>query len=203
MPECEYCGDELHANSLLRHKRAKHDDFLPVRCPTCDTGFETQSGMRRHHSQVHDETLAKETRKCSECGEEFECWEYREYHSTCSNECRRASQASTIKGDGNPNWEEGYERPNYGTTWEEKREEILKRDGYECRICGRSESMKDPLHVHHLVKVKKFDDPDNAHMRDNLITLCSSHHRLVETGRIECPEPEAIDEVDVDDVLEY
>lgn len=189
----------------MRHKRAKHDDFLPVRCPTCDTGFETKSGMRRHHTRVHDETLAKETRECSECGEEFECWEYRNYHSTCSNECRRASQSETIEGEGNPNYVGPGNRrtTDYGSTWQLKREEILERDGYECRICGKGDTAKEPLHVHHLTKVRKFDDPDNAHTRDNLITLCPSHHRLVETGRIECPDPEAIDEVDVDDVLEY
>lgn len=97
----------------------------------------------------------------------------------------------------------GYDRRDYGNTWEEKREEALERDGYECRICGKSQSVKYPLHVHHVVKVKKFDDPDNAHTRDNLITLCKTHHRLVETGRIECPDPESIDEVNVDDPLDY
>lgn len=96
----------------------------------------------------------------------------------------------------------GHKRRDYGNTWDEKREEALERDNYECRICGKSQSIKKPLHVHHVVKVKKFDDPDNAHTRDNLITLCKAHHRLVETGRIECPEPEAIDDVDVDDPLD-
>lgn len=92
---------------------------------------------------------------------------------------------------------------DYGDTWDERRKEALERDGYECRICGKGQSIKEPLHVHHIVKVKKFDNPDNAHTRDNLITLCKTHHRLVETGRIDCPDPEAIDDVYVDDPLDY
>ncbi|AGM11698.1 HNH protein [Halovirus HCTV-5] len=203
MPKCEYCGDELASDStLIRHKKNLHSDWLPWHCPTCGDGFESESGMRRHHTMVHDESLAKETRECRICGEEFECWEYRT-QETCGGDCMRDAQSETIKGEGNPNYRDGYERPRYGSTWDEKREMVLERDNYECRVCGRGQMVSDPLHVHHLVKVKKFDDPDNAHTRDNLITLCATHHRLVETGRIECPDPEAIDEVDVDDVLDY
>jgi len=189
------------------HVRSHHSELLDHDCPACDEAFRTQAGMKQHHAKTHGETLSFVEKECEWCGDTFDVDENRletedEFTGRfCTDDCYR--DWFRDERENHPAWKGGYERIDYGTTWEEKREEILERDRYECRVCGRSESMKDPLHVHHLVKVKKFDNPDDAHTRNNLITLCSSHHRLVETGRIECPEPEAIDEVDVDDVLEY
>jgi 5-methylcytosine-specific restriction endonuclease McrA len=97
----------------------------------------------------------------------------------------------------------GYKRIDYGDTWDEKREDALERDGYECRICGKGQSIKEPLHVHHITKVRKFLNPDNAHTLDNMITLCKTHHRLVETGRIDCPDPNEVDKSNVDNPLDF
>lgn len=61
--------------------------------------------------------------------------------------------------------------------WKQKREEILRRDGYSCVICKHSKE----LQVHHrqyhfIVENNKFslpwEYPDNL-----LITLCESCHR--------------------------
>mgnify|MGYP006276793303 CR=1 FL=1 len=55
--------------------------------------------------------------------------------------------------------------------WDSKRKKILKRDGFKCRECGRSNV---ELHVHHLKYGEKtaWDVPD-----DWLITLCDEHHK--------------------------
>lgn len=55
-----------------------------------------------------------------------------------------------------------------------KRMEILKRDGYRCRCCGRSPSnhVDIELHVHH---IRPFGQRGVTH-EDNLITLCSTCH---------------------------
>lgn len=94
-------------------------------------------------------------------------------------------------------------RRDYGGDWKEKRKEAMERDNHSCRVCGSPGSFYKPLHVHHVIPVKEFDDVSVAHERHNLITLCKTHHRLVETGRIDCPDPEDIDDVDQGDVLDY
>lgn len=38
--------------------------------------------------------------------------------------------------------------------WREKREEILRRDKYTCKWCGRQESDTVKLHVHHLTYIR-------------------------------------------------
>ncbi|WP_164491876.1 HNH endonuclease [Staphylospora marina] len=54
------------------------------------------------------------------------------------------------------------------------KEQVKKRDGYACRICKKDTD----LHVHHRIKRKNGGD----HSMENLITLCGSCHRAVETG---------------------
>jgi DEAD/DEAH box helicase domain-containing protein len=68
---------------------------------------------------------------------------------------------------------------DYGPAWEKQRNLARERDQYRCRICGLSESGK-PHHVHHKVPFRMFVDPDKANELDNLVTLCSSCHRLAE-----------------------
>lgn len=64
-----------------------------------------------------------------------------------------------------------------GDISEKTREEVLKRDSYECQVCKR----KDSLHLHHLIKRKNGGNHD----ADNLITLCASCHRHIETGDLD------------------
>lgn len=51
---------------------------------------------------------------------------------------------------------------------------VLERDEYLCQICSKDTG----LHVHHKVKRKNGGN----HELDNLITLCVSCHRAIETG---------------------
>lgn len=50
----------------------------------------------------------------------------------------------------------------------ELRPEILRRDGYRCRCCGRAEHEVWTLEVHHRL-IRKHGGPDT---RENLVTLC-------------------------------
>lgn len=55
--------------------------------------------------------------------------------------------------------------------WQKRRKEILSRDGWCCRLCGKSDGQ---LHVHHLQYLpghKPWEYKD-----DDLITLCASCH---------------------------
>lgn len=92
-------------------------------------------------------------------------------------------------GEDNPAWEGGHQH-GYGYNWEAQRAKARKRDGYQCRRCGmtQTEHVEETnlrLHVHHIEKKANFInedgefDPDEANRLDNLITLCSRcHHRL-------------------------
>ena len=64
-----------------------------------------------------------------------------------------------------------------GDISERTRDEVLERDSYECQVCKR----KDSLHLHHLIK-RKYGGNHDA---ENLITLCASCHRHIETGDLD------------------
>ena len=68
---------------------------------------------------------------------------------------------------------------NYGSTWEKQRNLTRERDQYRCMICGLPEADK-PHHVHHKVPFRLFTDVKKANELENLITLCSTCHRLAE-----------------------
>lgn len=52
------------------------------------------------------------------------------------------------------------------------REQVLKRDGYRCRVCGRPGRGKWSIVVHHRV-------PGVSEL-DRMIALCPRHHGIVE-----------------------
>ena len=75
-----------------------------------------------------------------------------------------------------PNWKDSYNEDLNDERWKEKREKILKRDGYKCRWCGSI----DRLQVHHKYynkypdgsRVRAWDYPDDA-----LMVLCDDCHK--------------------------
>ncbi|UBF23091.1 HNH endonuclease [Haloarcula virus HCTV-16] len=46
-------------------------------CPTCGDGFESEVGMKSHHTQEHGESLVRRESGCKHCGDTFE-WYPRE-----------------------------------------------------------------------------------------------------------------------------
>ena len=67
--------------------------------------------------------------------------------------------------------------------WQKKRLEIMKRDGFQCKKCGDTES---PLHVHH----KKYIDGNDPWEYPNkfLITLCEECHEEIEDIKKDLPD---------------
>ncbi len=59
----------------------------------------------------------------------------------------------------------------------ELREEILERDGYECRVCYSIES----LSVHHIVP-RRYKHLVNFDIdcKENLVILCWKHHEMAD-----------------------
>ena len=69
--------------------------------------------------------------------------------------------------------------------WRNKREEILERDGYMCRLCEAERAARrynpDRLSVHH---IEPISEAWGLRLKDdNLITLCDKHHDQAERGR--------------------
>lgn len=61
--------------------------------------------------------------------------------------------------------------------WKDKRQEILQRDDYECRMCSCSGSEDNPLEVHH--RFYYCNSYAWQYNNNALITLCARCHTLV------------------------
>jgi DEAD/DEAH box helicase domain-containing protein len=72
--------------------------------------------------------------------------------------------------------------PNdYGPTWPKMRDMARARDGFRCQVCGVPEGDK-AHHVHHKIPFRMFDTAIQANQLANLITVCNSCHRKIETA---------------------
>jgi DEAD/DEAH box helicase domain-containing protein len=70
---------------------------------------------------------------------------------------------------------------NYGASWAKQRDRARARDDYRCQVCGTAEQDR-AHHVHHKSPFRQFDSLIIANHLSNLVTLCPSCHRRVETA---------------------
>jgi DEAD/DEAH box helicase domain-containing protein len=82
-------------------------------------------------------------------------------------------------------------RGDRGPNWDEQRRRARARDDYRCRHCGAPERPKRGHDVHHVEPFRTFgyvrgrnDNYLEANRLENLVTLCPSCHRRVETDRM-------------------
>nr|WP_225741153.1 HNH endonuclease signature motif containing protein [Halorussus halophilus] len=99
----------------------------------------------------------------------------------CGLDCYGDWLSENVVGESHHQWEGG--EIDYGQQWWRVRREALERDDYTCQNCGKSKSElgRNP-DVHHIVRVRDFDKPEQAHVLDNVVSLCRSCHRNVEAG---------------------
>lgn len=72
--------------------------------------------------------------------------------------------------------------PNdYGPNWHKQRDLARARDEFRCQICGMLEGVT-AHHVHHKIPFRMFETAAQANQLANLITVCSSCHRKIETA---------------------
>lgn len=66
--------------------------------------------------------------------------------------------------------------------WQRKRLEIMQRDGFKCRECGKDD---ETLHVHHVAysRGEPWDTPDHL-----LICLCHECHDERHSAEAECKD---------------
>ena len=91
----------------------------------------------------------------------------------------RAKISIARRGSGNGHWLGGISRLPYAWTFnDELKEEVRRRDGYKCQLCGVPQAeCKKKLPVHHIDYSKGNSDPVN------LVTLCHSCHARTNENR--------------------
>jgi 5-methylcytosine-specific restriction endonuclease McrA len=128
-----------------------------------------------------NDNYARETVSCDNCGEEHTRPRYRTKNRDnmyCSRECHTEHilERGLFHDEDSPL----YEKPadgEYGDNWDKIAKEVRKRDNYTCQACGKEQSSCDrKLDVHHVVPLRKFNDPKKANEFDNLIALCRYCH---------------------------
>lgn len=62
----------------------------------------------------------------------------------------------------------------YTIAYQNWREKVLERDNYQCVLCGKKSTKREPLNVHHVLPYSIF--PTLRKTIHNGITLCRFHH---------------------------
>lgn len=173
--ECERCGDEFSYYP---------SDKEGIYCSDCiETAEELpELGTDRYAERV--------TKTCDQCAEEIEVLQSRDERETvrfCGRKCRDQWLSENYRGEKHHRWKG--EDVTYGGRWWEVRRLARERDDNTCQNCGISKSeLEDTPHVHHIKPIREFDDPQEAHSLDNVVTLCPSCHHRVEHGSIPVPD---------------
>lgn len=172
--DCDRCGDEF--------------EYYPsekpgIYCSGCIRRGEglAQLGPSRVGPRVELE--------CEHCGGVFDALRSRIGRGPtrfCSVGCHGRWTAKNYNGDEHHAWKPG--RTEYASGWLYARRRALERDEYRCQRCGVGrDRLETNPHVHHIVPIKEFDDPADAHELRNLVTLCPRCHPKVEHGVVELP----------------
>lgn len=114
------------------------------------------------------------------------------YGKVCSRECmirwiktnpiRKLKISLAFRGEKHPNWQGGPLVIQHQSAWERLASSIRDRDGHKCKKCGKHESKNGgkALEVHHIVPRRECLSMEIANHPDNLVSLCTSCHMLVE-----------------------
>jgi len=171
--ECANCGD---TKRVPRSRSERHDrHFCSDECES-----EWKSLNLTGVANPNAETVYVE---CAACGDEFHISRCRtEYADNvfCDRDCYADWQASHQTGENHPNFSGGYRR-YYGDEWYERRDKVRDRDGGVCRVCETpTDENGRELPVHHIIPVRTFDDPNEAHTMANMVQVCDECHPMME-----------------------
>ncbi len=119
---------------------------------------------------------------CRQCGKEIK--RRNKYKAIfCSRTCTGKWASENKSGSNSYAWKGPEKRKNetYSPEWTPQlRTQIRRRDDFNCQACSRFQRALD---VHHIDGDKWNCDPGN------LISLCRSCHRFIESGSKVCPQP--------------
>lgn len=200
--ECTYCEEEFVARSgtdreycskrcAIIDRTGKYTDHGHSTCVFCGSSFRESSGQanrfcsRQCFHAWRSENISGDShwqyssieKICEECGDAYTVQPARVERSRfCTRECLNKANS----GEGAFNWKGGHAN-YYGENWHRMRRVVRTRDCFRCRKCGMHEDeCETGLHVHHIVPLREFDEPEEANTPSNLVTVCPSCHGEVE-----------------------
>lgn len=171
MRECKACGSEF---SCYLGELEKGRSGAGTYCSKeCMYEWRSKNVRGEKHPLYIDSAV-----NCQYCGDKFQKRPAKiEAHDKhfCSRSCHGEWISENNTRDNHPRWKGGH--VEYGEGWYSARREALDRDNHTCQDCGAHQSDLDRgPSVHHITPVRKFDNPNEAHHLDNLVTLCQSCH---------------------------
>lgn len=199
--ESRFCSNDCKFDYIHEQNRGSGERVV-VPCDNCGADIERHPNEVRDNvfcnQKCHGEWLSGENHhnwkggdvevECCVCGDTKEVPPNRaekfDRHFCYEKGCRYEWISENHSGEDNPRWKGGVSH-GYPGGWKSTRQEIRKRDNYQCRACGTTqeehlEEVGCKLDVHHVVPVREFDDPADAHSKGNLVTACRSCHMKYE-----------------------
>lgn len=178
---CNQCGETI-----------KRNDSQVLDKIFCSTDCQHKWRKENMTGEDHPKYEGLKT-KCAHCDKEFEINRYELENSDknfCSRECQGEYISENLIEENHPRWKGNWEEKNkyayYGPNWEQKREEVIKRDNESCQKCGLKrpvsyEKYESDLEVHHIKPARSFIENGEfkrgqANKKENLVTLCKSCH---------------------------
>jgi len=162
---CRTCLERAKRGKSQRYKKRKSDGVC-VRCSGILSSVSTVYCEKHLRIERSEMKLYRQKRMesgfCYSCGDPLSSHSDR-YCDQCLEKIKYQRNLNKMRG-------------NYN--------KVLERDHYLCQICFRdhSDGKRSSLAVHHLI--------GRSNKLDNLITLCSSCHRVI-TALNNCPNPSA------------
>lgn len=209
LPRTEgYCRDCFDDVMRKTWKGENHPNWqggmTKKKCGFCEEAFESYESEERDYcskcwSEHRGEIWSGEGNPlwterdeviCSECGKDMKVPQYRSEPEYCSD-CFNGKRAKIWGGENSPLYQGGT-TDYFGPNWDKQRRKALKRDDNKCVVCGMDseehiEKYGQSIHVHHIRPRSEFIqdgefDYEEANRVDNLISLCNSHHRSIESN---------------------
>jgi hypothetical protein len=166
-------------------------------CSVCSSEYETypcklKKGWKLFCSTVC-RSLAKGTkvkRICEVCKKEFIVKRMAIVNSgakycshDCMNKASKGRKKPSIQGSNHINWKNGASRQLYPLKFnDELKENIRKRDNYNCQVCG----LQDEEHIlvyGYSLTVHHIDYNKDNCIDNNLVSLCNQCHRRTNYNR--------------------
>lgn len=201
-----FCDKECESSFRSRTRNGKDNPHwkggkVRLYCDECGDQFmvkqseEDSSKYCSRECVYNAQSKDKETYNCVNCGDKVMkmAHDVRNGNTTCSKECHSEYMSSIRRGEDNPQWQGG-RFEYYGPNWPEQRKAALNRDDHSCDECDMTQdehyqNYDEDLHVHHKVPRRQIIDEDEptleqfelANSLDNLVTVCKSCHRKLES----------------------
>lgn len=176
--ECRICGEVFEY--YPSNKKG-------VFCPQCVAESDEFLGTPAYAGKVTE----KVTTSCEQCGTPVTVRKSKRAYGAgrfCSRQCLADWQSENWQGEDHPGWKGGWNERRI-RNWSKAKRNTLQRDDHQCQRCGRTakEMGREP-DVHHIVPIREFDEPNDAHTLDNLVALCRGFHMAIEYGNASLPE---------------